>query len=345
MGTIRLENVRKTYDRKTFSVKNFSLDIREGEFIILVGPSGCGKTTTLRMIAGLEEVSDGKIYIEDKLVNQKLPKDRDLAMVFQNYALYPHMTVFENMAYPLKIRKIPKEKIESTVQETAKMLGIYDQLHKKPAQLSGGQKQRVALGRCMVRQPKAFLMDEPLSNLDAKLRVQMRSEIINIQKRLHKTFIYVTHDQTEAMTMGDRIVVMNDGDIMQIGTAKEVYENPVNKFVAEFIGSPSMNFLPFQREPVQLNDRVLDSSRSVFLGIRPEKIVPYAVEDSFSFRAEVVSIEPLGAENYIYILVNGERFIVRDFTLQKLKIGETYPFYIKKDDLYYFDFNTQNRIG
>lgn len=252
MGNITLKNVNKSYDNENYAVIDFNLEINNGEFIILVGPSGCGKSTILRMIAGLEDITSGEIIIDGEIANDKLPKDRDLAMVFQNYALYPHMTVYDNIAYPLKLRKTPKQEIDSKVRESAKLLGIDEYLSRKPAKLSGGQKQRVALGRCIVRSPKSFLMDEPLSNLDAKLRVQMRTEITRLQKNLEKTFIYVTHDQIEAMTMGDKIVVMNEGRIQQVGTATDLYEDPVNQFVAQFIGSPSMNIILSKMETFHL---------------------------------------------------------------------------------------------
>ena len=242
MASVSLQHIYKVYAGGVTAVSDFNLDIKDKEFIVLVGPSGCGKSTTLRMVAGLEEISDGELYIGDKLVNDVAPKDRDIAMVFQNYALYPHMTVFDNMAFGLKLRKTPKDEIKRRVEEAARVLGIDHLLNRKPKALSGGQRQRVALGRAIVREPKVFLFDEPLSNLDAKLRVQMRTEITKLHQRLQTTFIYVTHDQTEAMTMGDRIVIMKDGFIQQIGTPQEVFDHPANLFVAGFIGTPQMNF-------------------------------------------------------------------------------------------------------
>ena len=242
MAEIVLDHVYKIYDNKVTAVTDFNLHIQDKEFIVFVGPSGCGKSTTLRMIAGLEEISKGDFYIDGKRVNDVPPKDRDIAMVFQNYALYPHMTVYDNMAFGLKLRKVPKAEIDKRVKDAAKILGLEDYLKRKPKALSGGQRQRVALGRAIVRDPKVFLMDEPLSNLDAKLRVQMRAEIAKLHQRLQPTTIYVTHDQTEAMTMATRIVVMKDGVIQQVGTPKEVYDHPRNVFVAGFIGSPAMNF-------------------------------------------------------------------------------------------------------
>lgn len=243
MAEVRLRNVTKVFG-KVVAVKNFTLDIKDGEFVILVGPSGCGKTTTLRSIAGLEEIDSGEIYIGDRLVNDVPPKDRDIAMVFQNYALYPHMDVYKNMSFGLRLRKVPKQEIDKIVRRTADMLGIGELLDRKPKELSGGQRQRVALGRAIVRNPKVFLFDEPLSNLDAKLRIAMRAELLDLHRRLKTTTIYVTHDQLEAMTMADRIVVMNEGVIQQVGTPQEVYDHPVNKYVAGFIGSPEMNFIP-----------------------------------------------------------------------------------------------------
>ena len=242
MSSVTLKNIYKVYPGNVTAVSDFTLDIQDKEFIVLVGPSGCGKSTTLRMVAGLEEITDGELYIGDKLVNDVAPKDRDIAMVFQNYALYPHMTVYDNMAFGLKLRKTPKDEIKRRVEAAAHILDIEYLLNRKPKALSGGQRQRVALGRAIVREPKVFLMDEPLSNLDAKLRVAMRTEITKLHQRLQTTFIYVTHDQTEAMTMGSRIVIMKDGFIQQVDTPQNNYDYPVNKFVAGFIGSPQMNF-------------------------------------------------------------------------------------------------------
>lgn len=346
MGNIILKNVNKSYDKKTYAVIDFNLEINDGEFIILVGPSGCGKSTTLRMIAGLEDITSGEILIDNEKVNDKLSKDRDLAMVFQNYALYPHMTVYNNIAYPLKLRKMSKSDIDTKVKDAAKLLGIDEYLDRKPANLSGGQKQRVALGRCIVRSPKAFLMDEPLSNLDAKLRVQMRSEIINLQKSLKKTFVYVTHDQVEAMTMGDRIVVMNEGRIQQADTATNLYDDPVNQFVAEFIGSPSMNIISFKDGNISLNNSKfkLDVNQPINLGIRPEKISLVPQENSISFEAIIQTIEPLGSENYLHFEINGVHIICRDFNLEAAATGEVRTFYIDKDDFRVFDASNGDRI-
>ena len=246
MANVTLKNIKKVYDKNVVAVQEFSLEIADKEFIVLVGPSGCGKSTTLRMIAGLEEITDGELYIGDRLVNDVAPKDRDIAMVFQNYALYPHMTVYENMAFGLKLRKVPKAEIDEKVKEAAEILGITEYLQRKPKALSGGQRQRVAIGRAIVRHPQVFLMDEPLSNLDAKLRNQMRAELIKLRQNVNTTFVYVTHDQTEAMTLGDRIVIMKDGYIQQIGTPQQVFNHPANLFVAGFIGSPQMNFFDAQ---------------------------------------------------------------------------------------------------
>ncbi|MDY6065711.1 MAG: sn-glycerol-3-phosphate ABC transporter ATP-binding protein UgpC [Finegoldia sp.] len=337
MDKISLENVSKSYDGKTMSVDNFNLSISEGEFIVIVGPSGCGKSTTLRMIAGLENITDGKIKINGKIVNDVLPKDRDLAMVFQNYALYPHMSVYENIAYPLKIKKFKKDSIRQKVMEAAELLNIKGYLDKKPKELSGGQKQRVALGRCIVRNPKAFLMDEPLSNLDAKLRTKMRTEIINLQKSLNKVFIYVTHDQTEAMTMGDRIVVMDKGKIMQVASPKEIYTNPLNKFVADFIGSPPMNF-------IDGNLVELPTKGDYEVGFRPEDI-KFTKADGLVLEAELKSIEVLGAENLVYTKVLGQDIIVRDFNDTNLEINKKYPITIPYDKIYLFDKKTGERIN
>ena len=253
MASVRFENISKVFDKSVTAVAEFDLEIRDKEFVVLVGPSGCGKSTTLRMIAGLERPTSGKLYIGDTLVNEVAPKDRDIAMVFQNYALYPHMTVYENIAYGLRLRKFPKRVIDEKVREAARSLDITELLDRKPKALSGGQRQRVAIGRAIVREPKVFLMDEPLSNLDAKLRNQMRAEILTLRKRIDTTFVYVTHDQTEAMTLGDRIVIMKDGFIQQVGTPREVFAHPANQFVGGFIGTPQMNF--FQGELLKENGR------------------------------------------------------------------------------------------
>jgi multiple sugar transport system ATP-binding protein len=324
MATVTLKGIKKVYDNKVTAVHDFDLEIADKEFIVLVGPSGCGKSTTLRMVAGLEEISEGELYIDDKLVNEVEPKDRDIAMVFQSYALYPHMTVRENMAFPLKLQKTPKEEIRQRVDQAAEILGITEYLDRKPKALSGGQRQRVAIGRAIVREPKVLLMDEPLSNLDAKLRNQMRSEIIKLRQRIETTFIYVTHDQTEAMTLGDRIVIMKDGYIQQIGTPQEVFNHPVNLFVAGFIGTPQMNFFPaklvkaggaYQVEyagaRVALDEKTVAAlaekntpEQDITLGCRPEHLSLGEQENTVTARVEVS--EMMGSELYIHAVV-GER--------------------------------------
>lgn len=290
MAEVTLINIAKVYDKDVVAVEDFCLEIADKEFVVLVGPSGCGKSTTLRMIAGLEQITSGQLYIGDKLVNDVAPKERDISMVFQNYALYPHMTVYENIAFPLKMRKLPKSEIDKKVRQAAEILEITELLKRKPKALSGGQRQRVAIGRAIVREPKVFLMDEPLSNLDAKLRNQMRTELIKLRRRINTTFVYVTHDQTEAMTLGDRIVVMNGARIMQAGTPREVFDEPANIFVAGFIGTPQMNFIDARLQvtpasvslfvgefPVVLSDDIQKRLREggavsgpVTLGVRPE---------------------------------------------------------------------------
>jgi multiple sugar transport system ATP-binding protein len=326
MAEIVLDHVTKSYADGATAVSDLSLTIADGEFIILVGPSGCGKSTTLNMIAGLEDISSGELSIGGERVNEKAPKDRDIAMVFQSYALYPHMTVRQNIAFPLTLAKMPKTEIATKVEETAKILDLGALLDRKPAQLSGGQRQRVAMGRAIVRSPKAFLMDEPLSNLDAKLRVQMRAEIARLQSRLGTTTVYVTHDQTEAMTLGDRVVVMLAGVAQQIGTPEELYNRPVNLFVAGFIGSPSMNFFPAKltdvgvRMPfgdVTLTSDILDTigshpkAANVIVGVRPENIDDSRLMDSYArikaltFQASVDMVESLGAEKYLHFRTEG----------------------------------------
>ncbi len=333
MASLSLQHIYKRYDGGVTAVSDFCLDIEDKEFIVLVGPSGCGKSTTLRMIAGLEEISDGELYIGEKLMNDVPPKDRDIAMVFQNYALYPHMTVFDNMAFGLKLRKIKKDEISRRVNEAAKILDIAHLLDRKPKALSGGQRQRVALGRAIVREPKVFLMDEPLSNLDAKLRVQMRTEISKLHQRLQTTFIYVTHDQTEAMTMGTRIVVMKDGFIQQIDTPIGLYNNPANMFVAGFIGSPQMNFtdcvvgancesLTFDGITITLPEGIASklkaadcAGKEVVLGIRPEDIhdeeafLNSSAESVVDAYVEVT--EMMGAETFLYLLIGETRYTAR----------------------------------
>jgi multiple sugar transport system ATP-binding protein len=326
MAEIVLSHLHKSYANGATAVKDLNLTIGDGEFLILVGPSGCGKTTTLNMIAGLEDISSGELRIDGERMNEKAPKDRDIAMVFQSYALYPHMTVRQNIAFPLTLAKMKKADIAQKVAETAKILDLTDLLDRKPSQLSGGQRQRVAMGRAIVRHPKAFLMDEPLSNLDAKLRVQMRGEIARLQRRLGATTVYVTHDQTEAMTLGDRVVVMHGGVAQQIGTPEELYERPANLFVAGFIGSPAMNFFPATltamglRLPfgeVTLETEVPDALEqhakpaNVIVGVRPEHLTDAALIDAYqrigalTFEVKVDLVESLGADKYVYFTTAG----------------------------------------
>ncbi|MFF4894268.1 ABC transporter ATP-binding protein [Micromonospora chersina] len=328
MADIVLDKVSKQFPDGTTAVRDVDLEIADGEFVILVGPSGCGKSTTLNMIAGLEDISSGELRIAGERVNDKAPRDRDIAMVFQSYALYPNMTVRENMAFPLRLAKLDKETIHQKVEEAAKVLELTPLLDRKPANLSGGQRQRVAMGRAIVRQPKAFLMDEPLSNLDAKLRVQMRTVVSRLQKQLGTTTVYVTHDQTEAMTLGDRVVIMRGGAVQQVGPPQELYDHPRNLFVAGFIGSPSMNFLHAAVEDghlrtalgdVPIGDRVrrqldgAEAPRELILGIRPEHFEDAALIDDetrrrgLEFDAPVDIVESMGSDKYVYFTVEGER--------------------------------------
>ncbi|NES14963.1 MULTISPECIES: ABC transporter ATP-binding protein [Micromonospora] len=329
MADIVLDKVSKRFPDGTMAVRDVDLEIADGEFVILVGPSGCGKSTTLNMIAGLEDISSGELRIAGERVNDRAPRDRDIAMVFQSYALYPNMTVRENMAFPLRLAKLDRETINSKVEEAAKVLELTPLLDRKPANLSGGQRQRVAMGRAIVRQPKAFLMDEPLSNLDAKLRVQMRTVVSRLQKQLGTTTVYVTHDQTEAMTLGDRVVIMRGGAVQQVGPPQELYDHPRNLFVAGFIGSPSMNFLPATvgdgrlrtaLGDVPVGDRVRrqlegggDAPRELILGIRPEHFEDAALIDEetrrrgMEFEAPVEIVESMGSDKYVYLTVEGER--------------------------------------
>ncbi|MDP9227460.1 MAG: sn-glycerol-3-phosphate ABC transporter ATP-binding protein UgpC [Actinomycetota bacterium] len=328
MSEIVLDEVTKRFPDGTEAVKQMSLDVSDGEFMILVGPSGCGKSTALRMIAGLEDITEGELKIDDKVVNDLAPRDRDIAMVFQNYALYPHMSVRDNMAFPLKLAKMPEEEIESKVNNAAEILDLGELLDRRPANLSGGQRQRVAMGRAIVRDPKAFLMDEPLSNLDAKLRVQMRTEVSRIQSQLGTTTVYVTHDQTEAMTLGDRVAVMRAGVLQQVGPPADLYADPVNLFVAGFIGSPAMNFMPGKLagekvetplgelpvpETLQGDAGRSASGEQVIVGVRPESfedatLVSADIRDrGVTFNAQVDLIEMLGAENYAYFHLEGTR--------------------------------------
>ena len=369
MASLSLKNVCKVYPNGFEAVKDFNLEVEDQEFIIFVGPSGCGKSTTLRMIAGLEEISSGEFYIDGKLMNDVEPKDRDIAMVFQNYALYPHMTVFDNMAFGLKLRKVPKDEIKRKVEEAAKILDLEKLLDRKPKALSGGQRQRVAMGRAIVRNPKVFLMDEPLSNLDAKLRVQMRTEISKLHQRLGATIIYVTHDQTEAMTLGTRIVVMKDGVIQQVDTPQNLYDKPANKFVAGFIGSPQMNFidctiekgkegygvnfagklipLPQGKFPDKLMAEY--AGKTVVLGVRPEDFHTESAflemsEDS-TVEAEVEIAEMMGAEIYIHAVCGGQKLIVRAPSRVQAESGDHISLAIDKNKIHLFDKETEQAIN
>jgi multiple sugar transport system ATP-binding protein len=340
MAEITIEHATKRYPDGTEAVKDVNLDIADGEFVILVGPSGCGKSTLLRMIVGLEDISEGSIRIGNDVVNDKPPRDRNLAMVFQNYALYPHMTVRENMAFPLRLAKVPEDEITKRVEGAARVLELTEHLDRKPANLSGGQRQRVAMGRAIVREPAAFLLDEPLSNLDAKLRVQMRTEIARLQHRLKTTTVYVTHDQTEAMTLGDRVAVLRKGVVQQVDTPRELYQNPVNLFVAGFIGSPAMNFLPAEVEgdqvhlpmvsfplPAEWRD-ALKGNRKLIAGIRPEDFLDTSTDQPSAgapvFKARVEVIEWMGSELYAYFPVGrGEHADQLAELAQELETVET----------------------
>ena len=378
MASVSLKNIYKKYPGGVIAVSDFNLEIKDKEFLVLVGPSGCGKSTTLRMIAGLEEISSGELYIGDRLVNDVAPKDRDIAMVFQNYALYPHMSVFDNMAFGLKLRKTPKEEIKRRVEEAARILDIAHLLDRKPKALSGGQRQRVALGRAIVREPKVFLLDEPLSNLDAKLRAQMRTELSKIHQKLGTTFIYVTHDQTEAMTMADRIVVMKDGFIQQVDTPQRLYDFPCNTFVAGFIGSPQMNFIEsvlikkgdkfyvqFGSEdtktkrgikydiplPESKNDKgTLDEyvDKPVLMGIRPEDVhdEPRYLESMQDCKAvaNVEVTELMGAETFLYLNVEGKSFTARVEPTSTARPGDTIDIVLDSSKIHLFDIDTETMI-
>ncbi|HHU53477.1 MAG TPA: sn-glycerol-3-phosphate ABC transporter ATP-binding protein UgpC [Clostridiaceae bacterium] len=366
MASVKLVNISKKYEKEHLAVKDFNIEIEDKEFIVLVGPSGCGKSTILRMIAGLEEITSGELYINGTLMNKVEPKDRDIAMVFQNYALYPHMTVYDNMAFSLKLRKVKKAVIDRKVKEAANILGIEDLLRRKPKQLSGGQRQRVAIGRAIVREPKVFLMDEPLSNLDAKLRNKMRAELVMLRRKIDTTFVYVTHDQLEAMTLGDRIVVMNNGVIQQIGTPEQVFTRPENIFVAEFIGSPKMNlfcgaqltldngkyYVDFEKKRFSVDP--LDAcalyankqqSCNIVLGIRPEhfKLCTEITDESFETHVDVYEI--LGSESYIHSSLAGTDIIIKTETKSKLfekykATDQTVCFELMKDNMQIFDAET-----
>ncbi|MBO5733302.1 MAG: sn-glycerol-3-phosphate ABC transporter ATP-binding protein UgpC [Clostridia bacterium] len=366
MAELKLNGVYKRYAGGVTAVSDFNLDIADKEFIVLVGPSGCGKSTTLRMIAGLEEISEGEVWIDDKIVNDTPPKDRDIAMVFQNYALYPHMTVFDNMAFGLKLRKLPKQEIKEKVTEAARILDIEHLLDRKPKALSGGQRQRVALGRAIVRSPKVFLMDEPLSNLDAKLRGQMRTEISKLHNKLQTTFIYVTHDQTEAMTMGTRIVVMKDGIIQQIDSPQTLYDHPVNMFVGGFIGSPTMDFVDGTVEKIQdsiyfvmgntkvkipegrtanLADYI---GKTVTMGIRAEHIhdeeMYIANSPDSIVDAEVEVVELMGSETLLYLNIEGSSFVAKVDPRSTAKVGDTIKVAFDMNRIHLFDKETELSI-
>ena len=365
MAELVLDHIYKIYDKKVTAVKDFNLKIEDKEFIVFVGPSGCGKSTTLRMIAGLEDISQGDLYIDGRRVNDVPPKDRDIAMVFQNYALYPHMSVYDNMAFGLKLRKTPKKEIKERVQEAARILGLEEYLNRKPKALSGGQRQRVALGRAIVRDAKVFLMDEPLSNLDAKLRVQMRAEIAKLHKRLDTTTIYVTHDQTEAMTMATRLVVMKDGIVQQIGAPKEVYENPVNVFVGGFIGSPAMNFFhgtlqdgvfvigeqrltvpPTKMEVLRTQGYI---GKEIILGIRPEDFhneSPFVSQNGdTAFQASIDVAELMGAEIMLYSKLSAQDFVARVDASHLVQAGDQIELALNMEKAHFFDKDTEERIS
>ncbi len=363
MPAIQLRNVSKVYESETIVLSDFSLDIEESEFLVLVGPSGCGKSTLLRLIAGLEELTSGEIYIGDRLVNDLPPKNRDIAMVFQNYALYPHMTVFNNLAFGLKLSKMPKAEIETRVTDAARILEISDLLKRMPKQLSGGQKQRVALGRAIVRKPTAFLFDEPLSNLDAKLRVQMRAQIKALHALLKTTTVYVTHDQVEAMTMGDRIVILDGGNIQQVGSPLDIYHQPQNTFVAGFIGTPPMNLLSVRLETgdkptiegtdIQLpltsvvNKLKAVKSGTLTLGIRPEDIILVEQGDKRAqFSLPVYLAEPLGNETLVHFKMAHEELVARSNTaLMSLATGTDVGVHFPEEKLHLFDRETELALG
>lgn len=367
MVDIQLKNIAKKYPKATsYSVEDFNINIKDREFIVFVGPSGCGKSTTLRMIAGLEDITGGELVIDGKLMNDVEPKDRDIAMVFQNYALYPHMTVFDNMAFGLQLRKYPKKEIKDKVENAAQILGLTDYLDRKPAALSGGQRQRVALGRAIVRDAKVFLMDEPLSNLDAKLRVKMRAEISRLHNQLETTSIYVTHDQTEAMTLASRIVIMNEGRIQQIGTPEEVYDHPANIFVAGFIGSPGMNFLNLIYNDGELHfkdgttlkvsepdKKILDekgyNNKEVVFGIRPEGLLSEQVAlESFPDAVKQYTVnlsEMTGAETILYINEGETEITARLDSRNKFKMGDKIDLVFNMNKAHFFDKDTEEVIN
>lgn len=362
MSRILLENLTKVFNQKVTAVDDFNLEIPDGEFFVLVGPSGCGKSTVMRIIAGLEEPTSGKVYIGDRLVNDVEAKDRNVAMVFQNYALYPHMTAYDNMAFGLKLRKLPKPEIANRVHEAARILNIEQLLTRKPKELSGGERQRVAVGRAIVRNPSVFLFDEPLSNIDAKLRVQMRAELSQLHQKLKTTTLYVTHDQTEAMTLGERIGVMKDGRLLQVDAAMTLYNEPLNKFVAGFIGSPPINFiegkiysdknLKFKNQslnidlPIMWNERLKNYlNKDVILGIRPENIVHEKQKQKLApIRAKIEVVEPMGNETIVYFKIDEQMITARFHSHFAAKPSETLDFYIDTEKIHFFDKTTEKRI-
>ena len=372
MANVKLTNVKKVYGKDTVAVQDFNLDIADKEFIVFVGPSGCGKSTTLRMIAGLEDITDGTVEIDGVVVNDLQPRDRDIAMVFQNYALYPHLSVFENMAFSLRLKKVPQEEVYQKVTAAAETLGITEYLTRKPRALSGGQRQRVAIGRAMVRDSKVFLMDEPLSNLDAKLRNQMRAEIIMLRQKIDTTFIYVTHDQTEAMTLGDRIVIMKDGFIQQVGTPTEVFDMPLNLFVAEFIGAPKMNtfktdlicedgkyFVTPYGAKIEVTGKKADllreknvGSREIVLGVRPEHVVLSDQNNPAAIPCKIVVNEMMGSELHLHVVEdNGDKLIVRiptvsleDEQRKAMVHGSTIYITFEGKVMHFFDPETSNNL-
>lgn len=351
MAEVTLKNIKKIYD-KNVVIDGVDLEIKDKEFLVLVGASGCGKSTILRMIAGLEDISGGEIFIGDRKVNKVAPKDRDIAFVFQSYALYPHMTVYENIAFGLKMRKLDEESIHRKVIEAAEVLNLTEYLERKPKQLSGGQRQRVALGRAIVREPKVFLMDEPLSNLDAKLRVQMRSEIKKLHEKLKTTFIYVTHDQTEALTMGDRIVVLDKGVIQQVDTPDNIYKNPANTFVAGFVGSPQMNFLDgtmvndtlvIADIPIKLNEKqkqAIDKRRNIIVGIRPENMT--SPDGEIKLVVKVDMMEMLGSEKFVYFFIGKTKCAIK--LPPEFVVDDDIVLKINTDNLFLFDKETGERV-
>ena len=357
MGKISIRNMVKDYGNNQIAVKGIDLEIKDKEFVVLVGPSGCGKSTTLRMLAGLEDITSGEVLFDDKLVNDMPPRLRDIAMVFQSYALYPHLNIRENLGFGLKIAKVPQVEIEARVKEVSNLLELDELFERKPGALSGGQRQRVAMGRAIVRKPNIFLFDEPLSNLDAKLRNKMRFEIKQLHKKLQKTIVYVTHDQIEAMTLADRIVVMKDGDIQQVGTPLEVFNNPVNKFVATFLGSPPMNLANgvIQGDNIRLEDGTLveipnkyknnvKEKDEVILGVRADSIVPNLhknIVSYSSFKATVIAEEPLGIETNLLINIGGSQFISRMNHPKPIAVGTEMDFFLNLDKTYLFDAKTE----